>query len=126
MLYYQNFKKWWPYAALVLALCLGYFLRPFLEKGEGVEKEYLDLLERYRQDSIKYNTLLNSIDLMNNQIDNQIWLYDKSIRKQDEIIDNLKKQNGSIQDKKNDIDSVLHSLDALERFDRITGHIKGN
>lgn len=120
-----NINKWLPYALVLLALALGYFLRPLFENGAEEQKDYLDSLESYRQDSIKYNTLLNSIDQMNYQIDNQIWLYDKSIKKQDEILENLKKQNETIQNKKNDIDSILHSLDAIQRFDRISGYIEG-
>lgn len=89
-------------------------------------EEYEDLLEKYRQDSIPYNQLFGKIEQMNDRIDNQIWLHNQSLRKQDEIIDKLKKQNESIQEQKGEIDSILNSLNALDRFDRITRYFKGD
>lgn len=122
----NKIKKWLPYAVLLLVFCLGYFLHPFLEKGADVPEEYEDLLEKYRQDSIPYNQLFGKIEQMNDRIDNQIWLHNQSLRKQDEIIDKLKKQNESIQEQKGEIDSILNSLNALDRFDRITRYFKGD
>lgn len=118
----SNIKKWLPYVLALFALLVGYVLRPYFEKGETGATNFIDSYERFKQDSILIEELQNQLSE-----ERKIYYQDRrrmqeNLYKSDQLINQILNDAKDIQDKRNSIN--LDSLDAIQRFDRITGHIK--
>lgn len=118
------FLKWRYWLLLFLIIVILFFvLRPLFEKGKERYNDFIIAKELYESEKEEKEYYEQLYIQQNQQRQHDQYRYLNQIKKSDQLINELLEATKNIQNKRDSIN--LDTLNAIQRFDRITRHLEG-
>lgn len=118
------FLKWRYWLLLFLIIVILFFvLRPLFEKAKKRYNDFIIAKELYESEKEEREYYEQLYIQQNQQRQHDQYRYLNQIKKSDQLINELLEATKNIQNKRDSIN--LDTLNAIQRFDRITRHLEG-
>lgn len=118
------FLKWRYWLLLFLIIVILFFvLRPLFEKVKERYNDFIIAKELYESEKEEREYFEQLYIQQNQQRQHDQYRYLNQIKKSDQLINELLEATKNIQNKRDSIN--LDTLNAIQRFDRITRHLEG-